>query len=160
MKTVFTTITLLLSVFIFAQTPIIKDIRTIVADQPNDFMNLRKDLLKDNTATTGTKEYSSTIEDLSINRNLIITGPQGTQYLMIYNTDRMSDDAKNFFALILKQYFAEIEEMGTSGKYVVRHYKSNSGVLISEVKDTSGQKILEYRINGSEHLILFVGPKK
>jgi hypothetical protein len=43
---------------------------------------------------------------------------------------------------------------------MVRDYKSNDGTLITEVKSSSGDKILEYRIKPTEHLMLIVGPKK
>jgi hypothetical protein len=159
MKKMLTAIVLLITALSFAQTPIIKDFRTIIADRPNEFKNLQKELLKDNVAG-GFKEYSSTIPDLSFNRNLIINGTRGAQYLVIFNLDAMNEETKNFFGLVSKQYFAEIADMEKSGKYVVLHYKSDAGILISEVKDLAGEKILEYRIKPNEHLILFLGPKK
>lgn len=159
MKKIITTIVLFIVAISFAQTPIIKDFRAIIADRPNDFQNLQKELLKDNVAG-GFKEYSSTIQDLSFNRNLIINGTRGAQYLMIFNLDTMNEETKNFFGLVSKQYFNEIDEMVKSGKYTVRNYTSNSGILITEVKDLAGEKILEYRIKTNEHLVLFLGSKK
>lgn len=160
MKKIITTIVLLCTVAIsFAQTPIIKDFRSIIADRPNEFKNLQKELLKDNVEG-GFKEYSSTIKDLSFNRNLIMNGNRGAQYLVIFNLDAMNQETKNFFGLVSKQYFAEIDEMAKSGQYTVRNYTSNSGILITEVNNLAGERILEYRIKPNEHLVLFVGPKK
>lgn len=159
MKKIITTIVLFTVAISFAQTPIIKDFRSIIADRPNEFKNLQKELLKDNVEG-GFKEYSSTIKDLSFNRNLIINGNRGAQYLVIFNLDAMNQETKNFFGLVSKQYFAEIDEMAKSGQYSVRNYTSNSGILITEVNNLAGERILEYRIKPNEHLVLFVGPKK
>lgn len=89
MKKITTTIFLFITLISFAQTPIIKDFRSIIADRPNEFNNLQKALLNDNAAA-GFKEYSSTIQDLSFNRNLIIKGNRGAQYLLIYNLETMN----------------------------------------------------------------------
>lgn len=144
---------------IFAQTSIINDFRAIIADRSNEFENLQKALTNDNTAA-GFKQYSSTIEDLSFNKNIIINGNRGAQYILVYNLLPMSTDIKQFFDQISKQYFEEIDAMAKTGKYVVRDYKSDDGTLITEVKNDTGEKILEYRIKTNEHLLLFVGPKK
>ncbi len=144
---------------IFAQTPIIKDFRAIIDDRPNEFVNLHKALTADNTAA-GFKQYSSIIEDLSFNKNIIINGNRGAQYLVVYDLLPMNKDIKQFFDQISKQYFDEIDAMGKTGKYVVRDYKADDGTLITEVKNATGEKILEYRIKTNEHLLLFVGPKK
>lgn len=152
-------VNIIMAANVWAQTPIIKDFRTIVADRPNEFVNLQKELKIDNVAA-GFKEYSSKIENLSFNRNLIINGTRGAQYLVIFNLDAMNQQTKDFFALVSKQYFDEIDAMAKTGKYVVRDYKANDGTLITEVKSDLGEKILEYRIKPNEHLLLFVGPKK
>lgn len=150
---------MLFSGTIFCQTAIINDFRAIIADRPNEFVNLQKALTMDNTAA-GFKQYSSTIEDLSFNKNIIINGNRGAQYILVYNLLPMSTDIRQFFDQISKQYFEEIDAMAKTGKYVVRDYKSDDGTLVTEVKNDTGDKILEYRIKTNEHLLLFVGTKK
>jgi hypothetical protein len=152
-------VTLIFSASAFAQTPMIKDFRAIIADRPNEFVNLHKALTMDNTAA-GFKQYSSTIADLSFNKNIIINGNRGAQYIQVYNILAMSTDIKQFYDEISKQYFAEIDAMAKTGKYVVRDYKANDGTLITELTSDAGEKILEYRIKPNEHMLLFVGPKK
>jgi hypothetical protein len=144
---------------IFAQTPIIKDFRAIIADRSNEFVNLQKALTLDNSAA-GFKQYSSKIEDLGFNKNIIINGNRGAQYLVVYDLLAMSKDIKQFFDQISIQYFTEIDAMSKTGNYVVQDYKANDGTLITELKNAAGDKILEYRIKSNEHLLLFVGPKK
>ena len=157
-------IILVLATFIFtvtalAQTPMIEDFRAIIADRPNDFINLQKALVTDNAAA-GFKQYSSKIEDLSFNKNIVINGNRGAQYIQVYNLLAMSTDIKQFYDAISKQYFDEIAAMCKTGKFVERNYKANDGTLITEVSSDTGEKILEYRLKPNEHMVLFVGPKK
>ncbi len=151
--------TLIITASALAQTPMIKDFRAIIADRPNEFVNLHKALTSDNTAA-GFKQYSSKIEDLSFNKNIIINGNKGAQYIQVYNLLAMSTDIRQFYEAISKQYFDEIDAMVKTGQYTVEHYKANDGTLISAVKNIAGEKILEYRLKPNEHMVLFVGPKK
>lgn len=150
---------ILLSTTATAQTPVIKDFRAIIADRPNEFVNLHKELTTDN-AGAGFKQYSSTIADLGFNKNIIINGNRGAQYLVVFNILAMSTDIKQFYDQISKQYFAEIDAMAKTGQFTVEDYKANDGTLITAVKNTASEKILEYRIKPNEHMLLFVGPKK
>jgi hypothetical protein len=150
---------ILFSTIATAQTPVIKDFRAIIADRPNEFVNLHKELTSDNTAA-GFKQYSSTIADLGFNKNIIINGNRGAQYIQVYNLLAMSTDIRQFYEAISKQYFAEIDAMAKTGQFTVEDYKANDGTLITAVKNSAGEKILEYRLKPNEHTLLFVGPKK
>jgi hypothetical protein len=153
-----TVVTFLFAVSALAQTPVIKDFRTIVKDIPNQFDNLKKELLQDNTEKNY-KIYSSTIADLPISKTLItITQTDGPVYIITFKTETMDAMMLRLFTMIAQQYMKEINEMVATGNYKGRDYKSN-GEDITELTDNNGVKVLEYISSPKEHLLLFYGAK-
>lgn len=151
-------VTFLFAASALAQTPIIKDFRTVVNDIPNQFDNLKKDLLQDNKEENY-KIYSSTIEDLAISRTLItITQSDGPVYIITFKTETMDTMMLRLFTMIAQQYIKEINDMVATGNYKGRDYKSN-GEDITELTDNNGVKVLEYISGPKEHLLLFYGAK-
>jgi hypothetical protein len=153
-----TVVTFLFAVSALAQTPVIKDFRAIVKDIPNQFDNLKKELLQDNTEKNY-KIYSSTIADLPISKTLItITQTDGPVYIITFKTETMDAMMLRLFTMIAQQYMKEINEMVATGNYKGRDYKSN-GEDITELTDNNGVKVLEYISAPKEHLLLFYGAK-
>ncbi len=153
-----TVATLIITASALAQTPIIKDFRTIVKDIPNQFANLKKDLLQDNTEKNF-KLYSSTIADLPISKTLItVTQTDGPVYIITFKTETMDTMMLRLFTNIAQQYMKEINDMVATGNYKGRDYQAN-GEGITELTDNNGIKVLEYISSPKEHLLLFYGAK-
>ena len=151
-------LTILISASALAQTPVIKDFRTVVKDIPNQFANLKKDILQDNK-DKNYKIYSSTIPDLAISKTLItVTQAEGPAYIITFKTETMDTMMLRLFTMIAQQYMKEINEMVATGNYKGRDYKSN-GEDITELTDNNGVKVLEYISSPKEHVIIFFGAK-
>jgi hypothetical protein len=108
-----------------AQSEVILQFRQVINDIPNQFDNLKKDLLQDN-AEKSSKLYSSKIEDMPISKTLIsVTPKDGHVYLVTFNVERMDAMMLRLFTSISQQYITEVNEMVKSGNYTGRDYESN-----------------------------------
>lgn len=155
-KLFFITVLLLSTVRIMAQSDVILQFRQVVKEIPNQFDNLKKDLLQDNTEKNY-KLYSSKIEDMPISKTLISVSPKdGHIYLITFNIEQMDSMMLRIFTSISKQYINELNEMVKSGNYKGRDYNSN-GEDITELTNTKGELVLQYISSSKEHVLIFYG---
>lgn len=157
MKKLYFIVTLLfLSTATFAQSDAILNFRQVVKEIPNQFDNLKKDLLQDNTEKNY-KLYSSKIEDMPISKTVISISPKdGHVYIVTFNVEQMDRMMFQIFSSISQQYINELNEMVKSGNYKGRDYNSN-GENITELTDAKDQLVLQYISSGKEHLLIFYG---
>lgn len=157
MKKIYFIATLLfLSAVTFAQSDAILQFRQVMQDIPNQFDNLKKDLLQDNTEKNF-KLYSSKIEDLPISRTVISVSPKvGHVYMVTFNVEKMDSMMLRVFTVLSQQYIAEINEMVKSGNYKGSDY-TNNGESITELTDAKGELVFEYISSSKEHVLVFYG---
>ena len=155
-KTYFIATLLFLSAVTFAQSDAILNFRQVVNDIPNQFDNLKKDLLQDNTEKNF-KLYSSKIEDMPIGKTLIsVSQKEGPIYLTTFNVEKMDSMMLRIFTTISQQYITEINEMVKSGNYKGRDYNSN-GESITELTNNKDELIFQYISSSKEHVLIFYG---
>ena len=153
-KLILTTILLVSTLSISAQSDAVLQFRQIVNDIPNHFDNLKKDLLEDN-AEKKIKLFSSKIEDMPISKNFIsVSETNGHIYLMSFNVENMLGMKLKLFNIIMQDYLKEINDMVKTGNYTGRDFNSN-GEDYTELTDKNGNVTLQYISNPKEHLILF-----
>ena len=140
----------------FAQSDAILQFRQVVNDIPNQFDNLKKDLLQDNTEKNY-KLYSSKIDDMPISKTLIsVSQKDGHVYIVTFNVENMDTMMLRIFTMISQQYINEINEMVKTGNYVGKDYNSN-GEDITELTDKNGNLAFQYISSPKEHLLIFYG---
>ncbi len=162
MKKIILFLTIILSTFsLFAQENddhAIGRFRKIVKDIPNQFDNLKKDLLEDNTEKNY-KIFSSKIEDQPYSKSAIsVTETDGHLYVMRFDVLNMDNLTSRIFDGILGSYMAEINSMVKTGNYTGEDYK-HEGSDFTELKDKNGNIVVQYSSNLKEHLMVFYGAK-
>ncbi len=139
-----------------AQSPLINEFRTIVAERATGFKNLQKELLQENVEKQ-VKIYNSSIGQSSICRALITNSQQeGATFLLIYNVETMDGMMIKLFTNMAQQYVTELNDMVKSGQYKGRDYNDGAD-SITEVTDLDGKVVAQYVSNSADHMILVFG---
>lgn len=154
--------TLIFALFIVAasvaQTPIIKDFRTVIKDIPNDFETLKSEMTEDGKDETY-KLYTTTLDDSPICDSFIFESATGERvFILSYNVKKMDSMMFKIFNTMVPQYLNEMNDMVKTGNYKGEDYNDN-GTSITEITDLKGKIIVQYRSTADEHRIMFYGSK-
>ena len=134
------------------------DFRKIFKDIPNQFDNLKKDLLEDNTEKNY-KIFSSKIEDMPFSKAVVsVTQASGHLYVMRFDVMNMDVLTSRVFDGILGAYMKEINDLVKTGNYSGEDYK-HEGSDFTEIKDRNGNIVVQYSSNLKEHLLVFYGAR-
>lgn len=130
-----------------AQSPVIKNLRTVIADAPNGFVSLRGEVTEENKEKKATF-YKSTLEAAGGDAFMVKMEQTGkVVYAIRYDIKNMQSAMLPLITKIIEQYIAELNEMVKSGKYTGREYTSDDGMSVTEINDQEGRHILDYSSN-------------
>lgn len=157
MKLIFpTTLLLLFSLSMSAQSPVIQELRKVMTARDTQFKSLKKEMVSE-SAKDGVKLFSSIIADSPISKAVILeTNTEGAIYLINFDITAMDDLKLQMFMTIVQQYMDEINAMVKSGNFSGREFVDD-GSNVTELTDADGKVAAQYISNASTHMVMVFG---
>ena len=157
------TLTLTLSTPIFAQepAPVIKELRSIIADAGTGFQSFIGDADGRDEASA-TTFYKLKIEpQISISQGFFLEKEitKHRTFILRYNVKDLDIMMLKIMMVIAQKYVDEMNAMVKSGSYTGRDYEKTDGTTVTEIKDLNGVNIVDYQSNKDQHIILVYGTK-
>ncbi len=139
-----------------AQSPIIKDLREVIAQRSTSFTNLQKELVQDNTEK-GVKAYMGSLGQSSIcNAYVTQSATQGSMYVYLFNLENMDVMQTKIFTEMAQQYITELNDMVKTGNYKGRDYREGDS-LVTEITDLNDNVVVQYVSSPVDHMIMVHG---
>ena len=138
--------------------PIVKELRAILADAGTGFKSYRGEMIETDSAT-GVVYYKSThTPQASISGHYLIENNKTAHrfYLIRYDIKAMDAMQLRIMNVMTQKYMEELNAMAGAG-FAGRDYKNAEGADVTEIKDKSGQNILDYQSDGDQQLIIVYG---
>lgn len=157
----FLLVMLTLATPIFAQepAPVIKELRSIIADAGTGFQSFLGDADGRNEAN-GTTFYKSKIEpQASISQGFILEkeATKHRTFVLRYNVKDLDAMMLKIMLIMAQKYVDEINVMVKSGSYTGRDYEKADGTTVTEIRDLKGTQIMDYQSSKDQQIILVYG---
>lgn len=157
------TLTLTFAIPIFAQepAPVIKELRSIIADAGTGFQSFIGDADGRDEASA-TTFYKLKIEpQISISQGFFLEkeATKHRTFILRYNVKDLDIMMLKIMLIIAQKYVDEMNAMVKTGAYTGRDYEKTDGTTVTEIKDLNGANIVDYQSNKDQHIILVYGTK-
>ncbi len=160
MKKLLFTLVLCLSFLssVFAQevAPVIQELRALLAEAGTGFQTSKGGLIEKDPAT-GTSYYKTTHPpEVSVSEHFLVE-PDSEKpgfYIIRYNVKDMDAMTLRIMMVMTQKYVDELNAMVKSETYVGRDYKTDEGLNVTEIKDTAGRNIVDYRSDAENQMLI------
>ncbi len=145
----------------FAQepAPIIKELRSIVADAGTGFQSFLGE--KDGRdEASGTTFYKANKEPQASISQLFIMEKEATKHrtaILRYNVNDLDAMMLKLMMIMAQKYVDEMNAMVKSGAYTGRDYEKEDGTTVTEINDLKGNHVMDYQSTKDQHMILVYG---
>lgn len=163
MKTFLTTLGLIACTLLRAQAqetaPIVAELRAVLADAGTGFQSYRGELIESDSAS-GVVYYKSThTPQASISAHYLIENSKTKHrfYLIRYDIKALDAMQLRIMTVMAQKYMEELNAMASNGKFAGRDYKNEEGADVTELKDKSGQNIIDYQSDADQQMIIVYG---
>lgn len=139
--------------------PIITELRAVLADAGTGFESYRGNMIETDSST-GVIYYKSTrTPAAAISAHFLIENVKTKHrfYLIRYDVKAMDAMQVRIMTVMAQKYLGELNAMAKTGTYNGRDYKNEDGADVTELKDKSGQNILDYQSDAGQQMIIVYG---
>jgi len=139
--------------------PIIKELRSIVADASTGFESYLGEVDGKDEAS-GTTFYKSKKEpEASISQAFIMEKEATAHrtFILRYNVKDLDAMMLKMMMIMAQKYMDEINAMVKSGNYTGRDYEKPDGTTVTEINDLEGNHIMDYQSTNDQQMILVYG---
>lgn len=139
--------------------PAITELRAVLADAGSGFQSYRGEMIETDSST-GVIYYKSThTPQVSTSAHFLIENVKTKHrfYLIRYDVKAMDAMQLRIMTVLAQKYMAELNAMAGTGKFDGRDYKNEEGANVTELKDKSGQNIIDYQSDADQQMIIVYG---
>ena len=140
-------------------SPVITELREIIADAPTGFQSLVGDVDLKDKATSLTIYKTKKPSDISLKETFVMEADASGRrtYIIRYNLANAEALMLRIMLITTKKYVEEMNVMVKSGNYTYEESKKADGTNVTVIKNLQGKAILSYQSSPTQQLIMIHG---
>jgi len=139
--------------------PVITELRAVLADAGTGFQSYLGELIETDSASGVIYYKSRHNPQASISAHYLIENNKTKHrfYLIRYDIKALDEMQLRIMTVMTQKYMDELNAMVKTTRFDGRDYKNEEGANVTELKDKSGQNILDYQSDGEQQTIIVYG---